>query len=60
MLATAAMGALIAAPNGFNPGGASDEDILADFRLLDRKMSEWETYAEIIAIIRSSVTPLEA
>ena len=27
-------------------------DILADFALLDRKMREWETYAEIIQIIR--------
>ncbi len=27
-------------------------DILADFDLLDRKMREWETYAEIIQIIR--------
>ena len=27
-------------------------DILADFDLLDRKMREWETYAEIIQIVR--------
>jgi hypothetical protein len=27
-------------------------DILADFELLDRKMREWETYAEIIQILR--------